>query len=143
MKHSLYPKLFGGIVILSALTLNAHAGPLLLDVDFAGDTVPGATGAAAIGQSGDYWNTYLRNDGFGNWRTLGTLDNMQLADGSASSMGMTVVNCPGGWSDGSPNPMYNEYIYPFSGNGTISFTGMLTGQYDVYVYSGDGNSELT
>jgi hypothetical protein len=143
MKRCLCTKLFGAIAILSALILNAHAGPLLLNVDFGGDTPSGKTGAAAVGQSGDYWNTYLRNDGFGNWRTLGTLNNMPLADGLATSIGMTVVNCPGGWADGSPDLMYNDYIYPLSGNGTISFSGMPTGQYDVYVYSGDGNSQLT
>jgi hypothetical protein len=56
---------------------------------------------------------------------------------------MTIDNCPGAWGSGSPDPMYHDYIYPFSGNGTITLTSLPAGKYDLYAYSADGNYEIT
>src|SRR5581483_6603202 len=104
------PGLKAIVALAAAFTLTgARADVFLLNADFGGDTPSGNTGPAAIGQAGDFWNVYLRNDGFGNWRTAGIVNPMLLADGTMTSVSMTVLNCPGAWGAGAPNPMYNDY----------------------------------
>ena len=38
--------------------------------------------------------------------------------------------------------MYYGYIYPFSGNATVTLTNLPAGSYNFYVYSQDGNYDL-
>ena len=124
----------------------AHASPpILLNVDFAGDTPPGKVGPAVIGQSAaDFWNVYLRNDGQGNWPYSQSLNNLKLADGTSTAIGLAVVNAQGGWSIPSSDVMYRDYIYPlYSGDATFTLSGVPSGLYDLYVYSADGNCEVT
>src|SRR5262249_19234672 len=102
------------------------------------------TGPAAVGlTSSDFWNYYSRDDGQGGWLSFGVLGDLALVDGTATSIGLTVDNAPGAWGDGSSDPMYYSYIYPFGGNATITVTNLPVGFYDFYIYSPDGNYQVT
>jgi hypothetical protein len=118
----------------------------LLNVQFGAHASPGLdagkTGLAAVGQSaGDAWNFYSR-DGVGGWQTVGAVSHLKLADGSATLSGLIVSNAPGAWAINSSDPMYNTYIYPFSGIATVTLTNLAAGSYDVYAYAHDGNYQL-
>jgi len=54
-----------------------------------------------------------------------------------------VANAPGAWGNGSSDPMYNSYIYPFNGgNVVLTVTNLPTGQYDLYVYGIDSSYQV-
>ena len=129
-------------VLFFALQLPAQT---LINVDFgAGLAKSDKTGPAAIGQStNDFWNYYSRDDGHGGWLTFGVVSNLSQADGTATSVGLAVANAPGAWGNGSSDPMYDSYIYPFGGNATVTVSNLPVGQYDFYVYSQDGNYDIT
>lgn len=133
--------------VLTVLTSEPPSGePFLVDVDFGAGPWPSAkTGLAATGQTtNDFWNFYTRDDGQGGWRTFGALTNLKQADGTPTTVGLTVANAPGAWGNGSSDPMYHDYIYPFDGgNVTVTVSNLPTGQYDVYVYGSDGNYQVT
>ena len=116
----------------------------LINVDLgAGLTKSPEVGPAATGQSAnDFWNYYSRDNGHGGWLTFGAISNLSQADGTATSVGLTVANAPGAWGNGSSDPMYNTYIYPFSGNAIVTVTNLPVGQYDFYIYSQDGNYDV-
>ena len=116
----------------------------LLSVDFGSD-LNGKTGFAALGQTtNDFWNFYSRDDGAGGWRTFGVLSNLKTVAGTVTPVGLTVANAPGAWGNGSPDAMYDDYIYPFNGgNVTVTVTNLPVGQYDLLAYAYDGNFELT
>ncbi len=122
---------------------------MLVDIDFGAGPLNGGvsakTGFAAIGQNtNDFWNYYTRDDGAGGFRTSGSLANLQAAGGVGTAVGMSVSDAPGAWGDASGDPMYGTYIYPLDGgNNVVTFTNLPAGQYDVLVYSPDGNSEVT
>ena len=131
------------IVIGMSMFHQAEASSLL-NINFGQNESPTKVGFAAVGETAnDFWNFYTR-DGAGGWLTYGTLTDLKLADGTTTAMGvtLTVDNAPGSWGNGSSDPMYNNYLYPFSGIATIALTNMLAGQYDLYVYSHDGNYHL-
>lgn len=118
----------------------------LINVDFGQDLAGSAkTGFAARGlTTNDFWNFYTRDDGAGGWRTFGTLTNLKTASGVTTEVVMTVANAPGSWGNGSTDPMYVGYIYPFNGgNITITLTNLPTGRYDLLPYASDGNFELS
>jgi hypothetical protein len=142
------------ILCAAALTFASlhycSAAPFLIDLSFNGsDTPTGKTGFAATGNSStDYWNWYTRNDGHGGFRTFGALNNLLLADGTtATSVGMTIQNADGAWFNGSPDPMYYAYLYPlvfaYGANITVTFTGLPSGEYDLYAYTSDGNTQVS
>jgi len=121
------------------------SGPILLNVDFgAGLTGTSKTGFAAIGQSAnDFWNFYTREDGAGGWRTFGALSDLKSANGATTAIGLAVINAPGAWGNGSSDPMYVDYIYPFDGgNVTVVVSNLPAGNYDVLAYGYDGNYEV-
>ena len=116
----------------------------LINVAFGAGAATSKTGFAAIGQNAnDFWNFYTRDDGHGGWLTFGWVTNLKLADGTVSSAGLTVANAPGAWGDGSTDPMFASYIYPFSGNATLNVTNLPPGAYDFYIYGPDGTYQLT
>jgi hypothetical protein len=78
----------------------------------------------------------------GSWLVNGSLANLKLADGAPTSVGLVVNNAPGAWPNGSGDPMYNSYLYPFSGPATLSLTNLPSGSYDLLVYSYDGNFQV-
>lgn len=140
-----------GYAVLSGLQLVYAAppppapAPFLVDVDFGfGLGGSGKTGLAAIGQTtNDFWNFYTRDDAAGGWRTIGALSNLKRVDATPTATGLIVANAPGAWGNGSSDPMYYSYLYPFSGNATITVTNLPVGHYDLYVYANDGNYQLT
>ena len=127
--------------MLSSATVRCQT---LIDVAFGQGTNTTKTGPAAIGQSGsDFWNFYTRDDGHGGWLTFGFLTNLKTVAGVATGAGLTVANAPGQWGDGSSDLMFASYIYPFSGNATVSITNLPAGNYDFYIYGPDGTYQLT
>jgi hypothetical protein len=131
---------------LATLTVNTfQTNHLLFNVDFDSGQSTLKKGFAAVGETtNDFWNFYTRDDGQGGYRTFGVVDNLKLANGSYSAVAMTVANAPGAWGNGSSDPMYVGYIYPLNSNpAVITFTNAPQGEYDLIVYSGDGNCELS
>ena len=130
----------------AVLTVNPSSTiSFLVDLDFGmGQTQSYKVGFAATGETtNDFWNYYTRDDGNGGYRTFGALSNLALVDGTATAVGMTIANAPGGWYNGSTDPMYDIFLYPFNGgNVTITLTNLPAGQYDFYAYSHDGNYDL-
>jgi choice-of-anchor C domain-containing protein len=112
----------------------------LLDVDFGVGTASPKTGIAATGQTAnDYWNLYSRDDGSGGYRTFGAVSNLKWADGTASAVGLTVANAPGAWHNGTADPMFDVFLYPFDGgNITVTVTNLPLGTYDLYLYGHGG-----
>ncbi len=130
-----------GAVTSAVAVLSAQA-LTLVNVDLDGNAQSGKTGPAAIGQgSNDFWNPYL---GAGAWQTHGTLALLKLANGSNTPVGLTIPNTPGSWGNYSSDPMYQGYIYPQPPAGiTITLTNLPLGLYSFYLYSADGNFQLT
>jgi hypothetical protein len=132
------------LAILSPL-LNQTArasGGFLLNLDLGTDGGQGVSqekGFAAVGvTANDFWNFYDMSG-----RSSGTVTNLDLADGTATPMGVSVSDAAGVWSDYSTDPMYHTYVYPLDhGNDMVTFTNLPTGQYDVLAYSVDGNFDL-
>jgi hypothetical protein len=120
------------------------AGTGLLNIDFVGGDTTSEVGPAAIGHGpADFWNAYSRNDGQGGWRTFGALTSLKTAEGNVTGSGLTVANAPGAWGNGSADPMYDGYIYPFDGgNVTVTLTNLTAGQYDFLVYGIDSYYQL-
>ena len=132
-----------GYAILGGIQIE-KVGPALIDIDFDAGSATSKKGFAATGQTtNDFWNFYTRDDGNGGWRTSGAITNLAYVDHKASNVGLTVNNAPGAWNNGSSDPMYGGYIYPFSGNATFTLTNLPAGNYNVYLYSQDGNYDLT
>lgn len=138
------PVLFALIVLIVVVVCGAAKAGDLFNIDFGQDGNAVKVGPAAIGQTpDDFWNFYTRDDGAGNWRTLGALPNLKLASGAVTSVGLTVANAPGSWGNGSTDPMYVGYIYPFGGVATLTLTNLLAGTYELLVYAYDGNYQLS
>src|SRR5438874_12270051 len=119
-------KLIHCTVVIAQLGFFASAlhSRSLLNVDFGVGTSSAKVGFAAVGETdNDFWNLYSRDDGNGGYRTLGSVSDLQYADGTVSSVGLTVANAPGAWVNGLDDPMYNIYLYPFnSGDITVTVT---------------------
>jgi Big-like domain-containing protein len=127
-----------------AINVGASATGRLLSVDFGAGSTTSETGPAAVGQSSnDFWNFYTRDDGQGGWLNSGALQNLKYSDGTPSTAGLTVANAPGAWGNGSSDAMYNSYIYPFSGNATVTVTNLGLGTFDLYVYGIDAQYQLS
>jgi len=141
---------FCAAVLTFGLPVSAYANPFLMDVEFQAELVNGMTpsnalkvGYAAMGQgANDFWNYYTRDDGHGGANAGGSVVNLALADGTVTGVGLTVDNGPGAWCDGSADPMYDCYIYPFGGDMTITVTNLPDGMYEVLPYSADGSFEV-
>jgi hypothetical protein len=114
--------------------------PSVMNIDFGVGTSSSKSGLAATGNtSGDFWNLYSRDDGFGGYRTLGTVSNLKWWNGIVSSAAITVQNAPGAWGTGVSDSMFAVYLYPFnSSNIVATITNLPSGTYQFYVY-GHGN----
>jgi len=129
------------LISLSTLALCFNSsGAALFNVDFGVGTTSPKVGFAATGQqTNDYWNLYTRDDGAGGYRTFGAVSNLKWADGTSSTVGLTVANAPGAWHNGTADPMYDVYLYPLSGgNITVTVTNLPAGNYDLYLYGHGG-----
>jgi len=108
----------------------------LIDLAFGAGTNTAEVGFAATGQTtNDFWNFYSRDDGSGGWRSFGMLTNLEYVDGTSSGAAMTIANAPGAWGNGSSDPMYSTYLYPFDGgNITVTVSNLAAGSYAFYIY---------
>jgi hypothetical protein len=123
----------------------AAGSGLLIDIDIGAGNATSEVGPAATGHNtNDLWNFYTRDDGSSGWRSFGVLSNLKTTEGFATGAGMTISNAPGAWGNGSADPMYNGYDYPFDGgNVTVGLTNLDGGAYDIYVYGIDSSYELS
>jgi hypothetical protein len=122
--------------------------PLLVDVNFYAHQTAGLnatkSGTAGTGHgSGDYWNHYSRDDGHGGYLSFGALTNLQNAEGIATGVGLTLANATQAYTNGSSDSMFNTYLYPSSGNATLTITNMPAGTYDFYLYGRGASYQLT
>lgn len=104
----------------------------LINIDFGYSAAK--TGPAAAGQFGsDVWNTF----NFPN-STDATLQDLLRSDGIPTSTSVRVQNAPGLWFFTCCMPpidnMYDAYIYPWSGNITVTVSSLPAGTYDLYLY---------
>jgi len=122
---------FGGIQSGSAtLTVTTVSPGVLWNVDFAAynhvEVGPAATGLT----TNDYWNNYTAP-----WQPFGALGNLVSADGSATTVGLTVQNGGGHWAFSYPDLMYSTYLYAIDpGDTIVTITNLPGGQYDFYLY---------
>jgi MprA protease rhombosortase-interaction domain-containing protein len=135
-------------VLANSSICSSHAQISLLNVNFHAHMSPGLNavkiGPAVLSLGGnDFWNHYSRDGANGNWQPNGSLANLKLADGVSTSVGLVVNNASGAWANGSGDPMYNTYLYPFSGLTTLSLNNLPAGSYDLLIYSYDANFQLS
>ena len=98
------------------------------------------TGAAAYpGNDSDFWNLYSRDGAFG-YQLVGSLSNLKFTDGTVSTVGLVISNAPGAWGNGSSDPMFGTYLYPFAPGSSIVvvLTNVPVGSYDLYLYGHGG-----
>jgi IgGFc binding protein/Bacterial Ig domain/Immunoglobulin I-set domain/Immunoglobulin domain/Calx-beta domain len=127
----------GGYATISGLQI-VEARPTW-DLDFgAGSGPTPKTGYAEIGKGEtDFWNFYSRDGG------STTLSNLKTVEGTTTTLSINVANAPGAWGLGSSDPMYDSYLYPFSGSATLTVNNLPVGSYDVYIYSPDASFQLS
>ena len=131
--------------IILVSTLSAQT---LINVDFGVGTASPKTGFAATGMStNDVWNLYRHyQPKFVPGMALvadGRLDNLKLADGSASTVSIVVSNAPGVWGNSSGDPMYDTYLFAQNGsNITVTVSGLTPGRYHFYLY-GHADADVT
>jgi hypothetical protein len=95
--------------------------PTLINLYF--NPINTRTGAAVVGQAGDYWNR-VANETYG-----GALLNQQATPTSTT---ITVAGYYGNWSTGFADAMMDDWIY----NGaSITIASLPTGYWDIYCYS--------
>jgi hypothetical protein len=129
------------LALLAATTSAAQASTV--DVQFSRDPGLQQTGAAFVGQSGDFWNDFLGNAGGG---TL--LDTSGAATGVSLSFSAALVyESDPNYTQFTGTPWANlmqGYLVDFSNSPGIDlkFTGLTPGQgYGFWIYTqGDNNS---
>jgi hypothetical protein len=127
---SLRSILASAAIVFAWVLVGSAAPGLLLNVNFAAnDRVK--VGFAATGQtSTDFWNNYTAP-----WQTFVVSSNLTAADGTPTSVDLTVENGPGQWGFAFPDLMYNCYIYSQNfGDVTLAVTNLPSGSYDIYLY---------
>lgn len=96
--------LMEGGVVLDYLLVNSA----LINVNFASTN---KVGAAVVGSSGDYWNSYVHP-----YATNVIVTNLAWNTGTIPSpVSLRVENAPGQWGFTTTDPMYGSYIYPHNG----------------------------
>lgn len=117
------------------------ASPLLVNVDMVPFGSAGAykAGYAATGQSdADFWNGAASP-----WRDLAVFSNLKDARFNTTTISCVLSNTPGTWGIDTTDLMYHSYLYPFDPPGAVVLTNVPSGNYHLYLYSHDGNYELT
>jgi len=104
----------------------------VIDVAFGTSSPATKIGFAATGvTSNDFWNAYVMN--------TESLPSLEFTDGTVSGADLTVENAGGAYGNGSSDPMYGMYLFPYeSGNITVTINNLRGGMYDFYLY-GHGN----
>ncbi len=126
----------GSTTSSNAVLIVSPSQPLtLFNVNFAAYDLA-KVGYAATGQSAnDLWNNYTAP-----YATLAGVTNLQTADGTTTSVGLTVQNGPGHWNFAHPDLMYSTYCYTVTGPIDVTVTNLSSGRYDVYLYGHGGSA---
>src|SRR5262249_44727182 len=88
-----------------------------------------------------FWNFYAAYTGVGFPITQGALTNLLLADGTLTSVGLTISNTFVVSSSGSLDPMYGNFVSSRSSM-PVLVTNLPTGWDDIYLYSPNGNFDV-
>ncbi len=147
---SLREKTLHGILAVFLLTFLTFTAPaqVLLNVDFGVGTASAKTGFAATGQgTNDHWNLYRHySPKYLPGMALvadGLLENLKLADASATKVSLAVSNAPGVWGNATGDPMYDGYIFPLNGsNLTVTVRNLDPGNYHFFLY-GHADADVT
>ncbi len=126
---------FGAVTSqVATLTVRVPSAQALLNVNFAAYSQV-KVGFAGTGQTPiDFWNNYTAP-----WQSFAWLSNLVAADGSPTSVGLTVQNGAGHWSFTHPDLMYNCFCYSQdNGDITLTVTNLPSGDYDFYLYGHSG-----
>ena len=137
----LFRAVFCWIAVGIAFSQGFSAAPeKILNIQFGTDGSTLRRGEAAVGFGpNDSWNLYSRDLPGGGYKTSGSLTNLKWSDSSPSSAGMSIENAPGAWGNGSQDPMFGVFLYPFNGeNITVTVTNLPSGTYSVYAYGHGG-----
>ncbi|MGO8674664.1 MAG: hypothetical protein ACLQVX_02190 [Limisphaerales bacterium] len=87
-------------------------------------------GLAAIGQTaGDFWT-----GAYFPYSYSSTINNLLWSDGTVSGINVLISNAPGDWANGATDPMLRMYAYSYSGDITVTLTGVPAGTYALYLY---------
>jgi hypothetical protein len=128
-------KLTCGLALLgAAATASAQS---LIDIQFNSDTQQ--TGAAVIGQSGDYWNQLTTDSG-----TSSLLDSQGASSGVSFTWASSGIYSPSSSFGGGDASLMGGYVinYIFDGSQTMSFANLSAdASYTLYIYTqGDSYS---
>ena len=127
---------FGAVTSrVATLTVRVQTSQTLLNVNFAAYSQV-KVGFAGTGQTAnDFWNNYTAP-----FQSFAWLSNLTMADGTPTTVGLTVQNGAGHWGFTHPDLMYNCYCYS-QNNGDIilTVTNLPSGQYDFYLYGHAGD----
>lgn len=130
----------GAAFLLGVAWGQSLQGQTLLNVDFgSGADSPKMGGAATARSTNDFWNLYSHyRPRFQPGTPLvsdGRIEGLRLADGSNSTVAVSVTNAPGVWGNATGDPMFDSYIYaPNGSNLVVTVTGLEAGRYHVYLY---------
>ena len=129
-----------GITLVWLASAAAGRADDLINIDFTADPVSSKKGPAAYGLTAtDFWNTYERKFSGGGFASSGTVPDLRLADGTVTAASMSIENAPGAWGNGTADPMYASYLYPFNTDPIfVRFTNLPAGFYDFYLYGHGG-----
>jgi hypothetical protein len=126
---------YSGTTGLPSMAISQTTSNAILNVNFGWGTQK--IGSAAIGQAtNDFWNwcNTAYKDPF-------YMTGLAWSDGSGSGAGLEVHNGRGLWGSGSPDPMYDSFVYPSGGGDiTVVLTNLAADTYDFYVYAHDGSA---
>ncbi len=126
---------FGAVTSqVATLTVRVQTSPTLLNVNFAAYSQV-KVGFAGTGQtSSDFWNNYTAP-----FQAFAWLSNLTMADGTPTTVGLTVQNGAGHWNFAHPDLMYNTFCYSQNhGDITLTVTNLPSGEYDFYLYGHEG-----
>ena len=132
--------LCGILTTTATVTVNVSNVDTLIDIDFGGDVHSSKTGYAAIGDSSsDQWDYYIAGGNV----VSGSLTNLPTAEGYTSPVCMFVTNLFAAGNNGSSDPMYGNFLSTNAGAATVTFSNLPAGIWNIYLYSEDGNFDLT
>jgi hypothetical protein len=126
---------FGAVTSqVATLTVRVPTSQMLLNVNFAAYTQV-KLGFAATGQTpSDFWNNYTAP-----FQAFAWLSNLAMADGTPTTVGLTVQNGAGHWGFTHPDLMYNCFCYSQdNGDIILTVTNLPSGGYDFYLYGHSG-----
>lgn len=142
-QESIRPWSFSILMLWIALSLTecvSAAPEKILNIQFGTDGSTPRLGEAAVGFGpGDLWNLYSRDEPGGGYKTFGTINQLKWSDSTLSAAELSIENAPGAWGNGSSDPMFGVFLYPFDGgNITVTITNLPAGMYSVYAYGHGG-----